>query len=538
MDRRWPRGLLYLCWLLLLIGLGVRVWRDPSFAGLYDQELDGLLYSGQRLLRGGLLYADHFLPVQPIAQYLYVPSAWLGSLRAHRLLIFLVDLAAAVLLVPSLRRLAAAGLMPLAPGSVVAPMAGVLFLVLSQMLRGGAAGHLEHFANLFLVVALFVLSGSLRSGQGPGRGAGGAGNLAPLPAGAALFLAFDCFPALLTPILLGVALVLVRSRRWLPELGMLLLGGALAAVLVFLPYLWIPGGPALAFAGALLVPLQWTGRMPADVSELPLASAALLRASVAGVPVWLLGVVPALGLVRLVRRQWRAPVAGSDRPLFLPGLAVILLVEMGWSVRTEPGQSHPLLLLVLPLLLLIAAGLADLEGQARRGWRGLAVTSLLVFSLLFLNNIFVPAVFGTPRQPSGLVAELEADRALVRGYLRDLAPAERGFTAPQDTALQWQMGVKASTRGIGPSWSLNQQELRQTWATRRLGLPTDVPGSCAQLTAPANRQLVWRRTDPEGPNTLAFLTGCLSAGGGQWQDVSDALKLRTGQMRVFRRIAS
>ncbi|MEB3322521.1 MAG: hypothetical protein VKI81_06830, partial [Synechococcaceae cyanobacterium] len=397
MDRRWPRGLFYVCWILTVIGLGVRVWRDPSFAGLYDQELDALLYSGQRLLRGGLLYADHFLAVQPLAQYLYAPSAWVGSLQLHRLLIFLVDLAAAALLVRALRRLAQAGLMPLREGSVIPPMSAVLFLVLSQMFQGGAAGHLQHYANLFLVAALFFLSGFLRLRAGIGESAREGGRIPLLLTGVSLFLAIGCFTTLASPILIAAVVVLVQSRRPLPALGLVLLGALLAALVVFLPYLWIPGGPALALAGAVLLPLQWTGRSLVEVSELPQVGADLLRTNVAGLPVWLLCLVPALGLIRLVRRQWRSPAIGSDQPLLVAAIALIMLVDMGWSLQRGHVESHDLLLLVLPLLLLIASGLADLEGHARRGSRGLAVTSLLVFSLLFLNNIFVPAVFGTPR---------------------------------------------------------------------------------------------------------------------------------------------
>jgi hypothetical protein len=56
---------------------------------------------------------------------------------------------------------------------------------------------------------------------------------------------------------------------------------------------------------------------------------------------------------------------------------------------------------------------------------------------------------------------------------------------------------------------------------------------CAQLTAPANRQLVWRRIDPTGPNTEAFLRSCLA--GGRWEDLSTKLGLSTGQFRIFQR---
>lgn len=531
---RWPRPLFFGSWLLILLALGLRAWRDPLVAGGYDQELDGLLYSGQRLLHGGLLYADHFLAIQPIAQYLYAPSAWLGSLQAHRVLVFLVDLAGGWLLIGTLRQFAQARLMPLLPSSLIPPMSGVLFVIFSQMFKGGAAGHLHHYANFFLIVALFGIS----------RGLARCTPQSSLPwsdlllAGAALFLAIDCFVSLTSPVLIAAAVVLVQSRRPLPAIGALLLGGLVAAALVFVPYLFLPGGPALAWAGAVILPLQWAGRSSSEVVELPEVTGRLLTTGVAGLPIWLLCVLPALGLLRLTARQWRAPAAGSEEPLLIPAIALIMLVDMGWSLQRGSVESQDLLLMVVPLLLIIAAGLAELEGNSRRGSRGLAVTSLLVITLIFLNNIVVARVFSTPRQPSGLVAELEGDRSILRQHLGGLPPGERGFTAPQDTALQWQVGMPASTRGIGPEWSLNQQNLQESWATRTLGLPVGEIPVCAQLTAPANRQLVWRRTDPTGPNTEAFLRSCLIREGGKWEDLSTRLGLRTGQFRLFERSGS
>ncbi len=46
---------------------------------------------------------------------------------------------------------------------------------------------------------------------------------------------------------------------------------------------------------------------------------------------------------------------------------------------------------------------------------------------------------------------------------------------------------------------------------------------------------MWRRIDPIGPNTLAFLRACLAKQPGRWEDISDALALSTGQFKVFRR---
>jgi hypothetical protein len=102
-------------------------------------------------------------------------------------------------------------------------------------------------------------------------------------------------------------------------------------------------------------------------------------------------------------------------------------------------------------------------------------------------------------------------------------------------ALERQLRQPATTVGIGPQWSLNQQGLTASWATRRLGLPTSSEGVCRQLTDPANRHLVWMRTDPEGPNTEAFLRSCLERQPEQWQEISEELGLRSGQYGVFRR---
>ena len=60
---------------------------------------------------------------------------------------------------------------------------------------------------------------------------------------------------------------------------------------------------------------------------------------------------------------------------------------------------------------------------------------------------------------------------------------------------------------------------------------------CAQLLQPANRHLVWTRTDPEGPNTEDFLRQCLKLDKGRWQELTGELGLRTGEFKLFRREA-
>ena len=64
-----PRGLFAGLWLLSLVGLLVRVLRQPTIAGTYDVKLDEFLYAGQRLLQGELLYAGLVNGSLPLVQW-------------------------------------------------------------------------------------------------------------------------------------------------------------------------------------------------------------------------------------------------------------------------------------------------------------------------------------------------------------------------------------------------------------------------------------------------------------------------------------
>jgi hypothetical protein len=89
--------------------------------------------------------------------------------------------------------------------------------------------------------------------------------------------------------------------------------------------------------------------------------------------------------------------------------------------------------------------------------------------------------------------------------------------------------------GIGPDWSLNPQGMKASWATSVIGLPVGVAQTCAQLLQPANAHLVWKRVDPEGPNTEAFMRQCLSQEPGRWVELTQDLGLRTGEFILFSR---
>ena len=518
---RLPRGLFPALWLLSGVGLLVRVLRQPTIAGTYDVKLDELLYAGQRLLQGELVYAGLVNGSLPLVQWLYAPSAWVGGLTAHRLLILAVNLVGGLLLVGALRHLAAAGLVALRPGSRVPWAAATAFVIGGQMFPGGMSGHPHQFANTFLVLALYAASRARLAG-----------------AGAALVLALECFPRISSPLLMValLALVLIQVPRPLAVLAPLLAGAAAMALLTIAPYAALPHGPALVWAGAVQLPLEVANGFPAEGDRLLPLLGKFLSTPVAGLPIWLMVLVPCLGLVDLAAREGREPGRHGERLLLLPALSVIFVLEVLLSFQRGTFEKGDMLLLVLPLVLILACGFAEMERSNRRWIRAGGLVAMLLMSLIFFNNTFVNSLGQPPRRPRAPVRALEADRSLARRYLAALPASERGFTAPQDVALQRQLEERASTVGIGPEWSLNQQGLAPSWATRRLGLPTDSAATCQQLTDPANHHLVWMRTDPSGPNSESFLRACLAREPGRWQEISDRLGLRSGEYRVFRRL--
>ena len=534
LDPALPRFLPPTLWSLIVVGLLVRILRQPTIAGTYDVRLDELLYAGQRLLEGQWLFDGLVNGTQPLVQLLYAPSAWLGSLTAHRLLILAINLLGGILLARALRHFGAAGLIRLRPDSIVPLLGGAVFVVLGQMFPGALSGQPVQFANGFLVLGMHAVSRLVAQSPRPVRQSGPEQMLV----GAALVLAMLCSPALVSPLLMLVVLVLMLLPHPLVRLPPLLAGGLAAAALCFGPYLFLPAGVSLAWAGAVQLPLEWSVRFSPEVDRLMPVLAEFFSTNVAGLPIWLLVVVPILGLISLTVRQWRLPVfrARADRVLLIPVLTVIFLVELLLSLQRGDLEKGDLLLVVLPLLLIMTCGFGEMEARPR-SIRWIARVVMLGMLLIFLNNTFVSSVLNPPRRPRPLVLALEADRTAARRYLAALAPEERRFTAPQDVALQRQLRQPATTVGIGPKWSLNQQDLVASWATRRLDLPTSPESACRQLTDPGNRHLVWMRTDPVGPNTEAFLRRCLQREPGLWQDISEDLGLRSRQYRVFRRLA-
>ena len=539
-DRPWlrlgapPRWVWVALWTLVVGGLVGRAVRLPGIPGSYPETLDGLLYGGARLLRGELLHADFVTGQGAITQFLYALSARTGSLPLHRLLILGVDGLGGLVLARSLGCLAQAGWIRWRRHSPLPVLAGGLYVVINQGLPLGAAGLPPHFANLFLVMALAT---ACRLGVRP------QGTRAPgswlLGLGGWLGLAMATRPALALPLLTLLALapfVLGLRQPLSTRIASLLAGLLIGLVLPSVPCLLRPGGVALAWAGGVLLPLLATDPGTAAVPPLgPILRQALIT-PVAGLPLGSLLVFP---LGAWLASRWPArpypPVARPDRMAALAVLALVAGLLLLETLRREGFQRSELALLALPLVLLTVLGLGALETDPRPWPRRMALASSLLLTLILLNNVAIASLLHPPHQPAESVRVLEQDRARVAGYLGSLPPQERGFTAPQDVALQRRLNGPASTHGIGPRWSLDQQHLGQHWASRILGLPADANGACRQLTAGQNRYLVWVRTDPTLANSLDFYRSCLVLDGDHWEDITARLGLVSGEMKLFRR---
>lgn len=522
-------------WMVVVLALAVRAIRLPELPGSYPEELDGLLYGGARLLRGELLHADFVTGQGAITQFLYALSAQAGSLRLHRLLIVGVDGLGGLLLARSLGWLAQAGWIRWRRHSPLPVLAGGLFVVINQCVPDGAAGLPPHFANLFLALAL--ATACYLGVRPPGARASVPGLLG---LGGWLGLAMATRPALALPVLTLLALAPFvlglrppSTSRLVPLLAGLLVGLVLPSV----PCLLRPGGLALAWSGGVLLPLLAVDPGTAPVKATGPVLLQALSTPVAGLPLGSLLVLP-LGAwlaCRWPARQ-RPAAARSGRMAALAALSMVFGLLLLETLRRDGLQRSELALLAFPLVLLTVLGLGALETDPRPWPRRLALACSLILSLLLFNNLAVASLLHPPRQPAESVRALEQDRARLADYLASLPPQERGFTAPQDVALQRRLNVPASTRGIGPRWSLDQQHLGQHWASRVLGLPADANGACGQLTDGRNRHLVWTRIDPSVANSLDFFRSCLAREAENWEDITARLGLVGGEMKLFRRL--
>lgn len=529
-------------WGLILLGLVVTALRAPTIPGTYDQELDNLLYGGQRLLHGQWLYLDLYTGAPPLAQILYAPSAWLGSIRAHRLLVLFLNLLGGWLLCRNLRRAGRLELIRLSDRSPVPWLGGALFITFSQIFPAGLSGHLHQFTNLFLVLALdlaVTVGLRLRGRSALPSPAGAAASPWPWPqlAGIGFVLVLVACSSLMRSsllVLMVLLLVLVPCRRRRSLILPMLLGACLALVLLFLPYLLRSGGAAQAWSGAVLVPLEVSNLFQPDDGRLIALPLRWLSTQAGGLQVWTLLLVPLVGIARLLSHQARHRTPEGERLLLIPALALVFILELLLAFQKADLDSHHLLLTITPLVLLLCCGLSALEGSPQRWTQVLATGMVLGLSLVYLNNVFVVAISRAPRISQELQA-IEADRERVRAHLLREASPSMPLASAQDVALLRQLDQPSATVGIGPDWSLNQQNLQTSGATTTLNLPTTVAASCTQLTADPTRHLVWLGNDADGPNGLKVLQDCLRRDGTGWHDLSATLGLNSGRYQLWAR---
>ena len=526
------RAALALAWLGILVGLAIRLWRAPTTAGSYDSDIDTYLYLGRRLLQGSWMYVDGFNAKWPIIQPLFAPAAALGSIRAHRLLVFALNLAAGLALAAALREWGRQGLVRLAAGSAIPLGAAVLWVVLSQKLVGGLSGHLHQFANGFMAAALLLLA---HAGQGPRLRWR---RLKLALAGGCLVAALAVRPNLLYALAPPALTLVVLQRSWRRPQGRsaiaaLAAGGLTALLLIFLPYLLIPDGPAQAWAGAVLLPLEWSQQRPEADQPLAAVVEQLSSARAAGLSLGTLVLLALPGLALLTWRAWRDP-AGAGRLLQIPTLALLGLGGLVVGCWHNHFWLHYVLLSALPITLLLSCSLAALPSPATAAI-GLAL------SLIGVNNILIAESRGVLNQHQGSGRAPAPDQQLLERerlltHLAGLPPAQRHFTSPQDFSYHWQLGEPASTAGVHPSWSLDPYGMKPSWASRRLGLAITAEQACAQLRSPRHQLVIWSRSDRGGRHALAFTQHCLTSDPqGGWQEISGRLGLRSGRVRVFRR---
>jgi hypothetical protein len=542
-------GLLAITWLLILVGLGLRVWKAPSSVGSYDIDIDTFFFLGWKLTQGSLLYTDHFDSKWPIVQYLFVPSALLGSIRSHRVLVVLLNAATALVLARSVGSLRRSGWIATGPRYPLPWVAAALYLLLSQKLVGGLSGHIHHYANSFLVFGLACLSREVARRadlQAPPRAARGW----LVAAGFWLFMAAAVRPNLIAPLLLTtLACQLWRfasGRPRGPSIGGMLMecmamasGGLLGALLVFAPYAFVPDGPARAWAGAIEVLLAWSGQAMQDQGTMLHFLRQMSVVGIAGIEIWILMILPLLGIAGCVRRANRHGSGG--RLLLLPALATVYLVGLAISFEHTHYWGHYDLMSVLPYTLLIVSGIGLLDAQQRQarsqGWSGAVV---LVLSLILAYNIVSPELW-TPSptdrssRKQAASARLAGEWSLVRNHLAAQPPEQRGFISPQDFSLHWQLHQDASTVGIHPSWSLEPYGLSASWATRRLGLAITDTQACDQLVAAENHTIVWKATDRGGRHSESFLKNCLASRTSQWTEITARVGLSGEIYKLFER---
>lgn len=525
-------------WSLIVLGLILRVVRAISQQANYDVDLDTYLYLGWRLTQGGLMYVESFNAKWPLVAMVFAPISQLGSIGAYRLVVLVLDLCTGLLLGWNLLRLRRQGLSPGALRWPLMPAATALTLLMSQKLIGGLSGHLHHTANLFTVLALTAAVSALERSQRWRP-------LALTGCGFWLMAAVAMRPNLMVPLGLTVAAALLiacgrQLGRWSRMVLPLAAGAALLLGLMALPYASQSDGLNRLWTGAVLLPWEWrqhtSGTLGGDTS-LPGELLRLLNIHLAGLRVWTLSLIPVLLLMHQGRRAMgRSP--GALRVCCVPGLSLLNLLGLALSFQFTHYWAHYEMMAIPALVSLICSGFSALPAtdltRNSRNLRRFSMAGMTLLSLVLVMNVFIAEVQGLTSSDRTPPAR-QQDRERILHFLQQQPAQERGFISPLDFSFHWRLQQPASTVGVHRSWSLRPYDLPSSPATRLLGIATDRRQACRQLTAPANRFIIWEEQERSDLPDRNLLQHCLHLDGQHWRDISDELGLRRRHYTVLQR---
>ena len=523
-------------WILIAIGLILRITRAIISQDDYDIDIDTYFYLGWRFREGGLMYLESFNAKWPLVGMVFAPISQLESIGAYRVLVLLIDLCTGLLLGWSLAQLRRSGWAPNNLPWPVVPGTAALTLLMSQKFIGGLSGHLHHTANLFTALALSAAVMSIKSQRRRRQ-------LCLLGCGFWLMAAVSMRPNLALPLGLSViAAVLLtgppaqiprRMRSLLP----LSLGAGMLIGVMALPYIQHPGGLTRLWAGAVVLPWEWRQHTTDTLNpgnNLLLEAWRLLNNQVAGLRVWTLAITPITLLGYQGWTSWHARPR-TIQPFLVPTISLINLLGLAWSFQLTHYWAHYEMMTIPPLVILISCGIgATPNSQHLRPdnvLRFLSFISIGVITLILILNVFVAEA----RSISGTPSKRQADRQIILNFLQQQPANQRTFMSPQDFSFHWRLKQPSSSIGIHRSWSMRPYDLPASWATTLLGIATDQREACNQLTASQNHFIIWERQERADLPDDDQLFACLNNTGDTWINRSREIGLKRSDYIVMER---
>lgn len=523
-------------WILIAIGLILRVIRAILSQDDYDIDIDTYFYLGWRFREGGLMYLESFNAKWPLVGMVFAPISQLESISAYRILILLVDLCTGLLLGWSLEQLRRSGWAPNNLTWPIVPGTAALTLLMSQKFIGGLSGHLHHTANLFTALALSAAVMGINSKRRWRQ-------LSLLGCGFWLMAAVAMRPNLALPLGLSViaAMLLTGKPAQIPQRMLSILPLSLGATMLIgvmaLPYIHHPNGLTRLWAGAVVLPWEWRQHTTDTLnpnSTLLLELWRLLNNQVAGLRVWTLAITPVTLLGYQGWTSWHARPR-AIKPFLAPTVSLLNLLGLAWSFQLTHYWAHYEMMTIPPIVILICCGIGATPTSHRLRpetfLRSLSFISIGAITLILILNVFV----AESRSISSTPSKRQVDRQIILNFIRQQPPNQRGFTSPQDFFFHWRLKQPSSTIGIHRSWSMRPYDMPASWATTLLGIATDRADACNQLTAAQNRFIIWERQERADLPDVDQLLACLKNSEATWIDRSREIGLKRSDYIVMER---